>query len=298
MNNPFVSIIMSVFNDERYLPDSIESILSQTYKNFEFIIVNDGSSDSSLKILEHYAALDDRIVLLDQKNHGLTKSLNRALGICKGDYIARMDSDDISDSLRIEKQIDFLMKNQEYALVGTNVVKIDKNGKQLYINSTKYRDNSIRKTLKYRNCFAHGSVMINSKIISGKIRYDEDFKYAQDYKLWTSIAKSHKVANLKEPLYKLRIHDKSITQKNIEEQSIYAGIVAYEFHFQKNIDDIDDAIVHNKELRKKIGIILLFNGQAELSRRYLSKSDPYYYASKIAKILRMKRIKTLIKKIR
>jgi len=286
---------MSVYNDEKYLEEAILSILNQTYRGFEFIIINDGSTDSSQMIIEKYVELDNRIVFVNQKNIGLTKSLNRAIGLSKGKYIARMDSDDISLNTRFEKQVDFLEKNQKYALVGTNIIKIDTQGKELEVNKTQYSHMDIVKTFKIRNCIAHGSVMVNKELLQDNFLYDETFLYAQDYKLWASIAKKYQVKNLEEPLYKLRLHSESISKQKIEKQSIYAGIVAYEFETDKKLNNLDSEIILNQSLRKKIAIILLMNFELKLARKYLSRWHFLYYGTYFFELIDLKKFKSYFK---
>lgn len=296
MINPMISVIMSVYNDEKYLSKSIESILNQTYKNFEFIVINDGSIDESLDIIKKYSNIDKRIVVVNQNNIGLTKSLNKAIKLSKGKYIARQDSDDVSELDRFEKQIGFLENNSDYALVGTNISKIDKDDKLIEINSTKYSNEDIVKTFKKRNCIAHGSVMINKKLVGDKLYYDEEFEYAQDFRLWTKIATSFKIINLEEPLYKLRIHTNSISKQKIEKQSIYAGIVAYEFEQESKIYNIDEEVLSNIKLREKIGMILLMNLEPKMAMKYFLKSNKNYWIGFIFKYIDLNKLKNIIKK--
>lgn len=298
LSNPLVSIIMSVYNDEKYLSKSIESILNQTYTNIEFIIINDGSRDDSLDIIKKYYNIDDRIVLIDQKNIGLTKSLNKAIKLSNGKYIARQDSDDISVLNRFEKQIKFMEDNPNYALVGTNIIKIDKDDKQLEVNKTQYNYKDIVDTFKTRNCIAHGSVMINKELLKNELFYDENFKYAQDFRLWAKIAKNYKIANLEEPLYKLRIHNDSISKQKIEQQSVYAAVVAYEFDYNVIVSNINLEIKNNINLQKKIGIILLMNFQPHIAIKYFNKLDIYYWISFILKFINLKMIKNIIKRVK
>jgi glycosyltransferase involved in cell wall biosynthesis len=286
---------MSVYNDEKYVAQAIESILNQSYKNFEFIIINDGSIDGTFDILNQYKTKDSRIILINQENKGLTKSINIGINQAKGQYIARMDSDDISDLKRFSNQIEFLENNKDYALVGTNIEKIDENGSHIEINKTKYTNEDIHKTLCTRNCFAHGSVMINKNLVNEILTYDESFKYAQDYQLWTKIAKKFKVENLEEPLYKLRLHEKSISKEKIEQQSIYAGIVAYEFENNTNIDNLDIALQTNNLLRNKIGKILLMNQQPKLAKKYFNIFSVYYIISLIFQYINLYKLKRYFK---
>lgn len=295
MNNPIVSVIMSVYNDEKYVSLAIDSILKQSFEDFEFIIINDGSTDRTLEILKEYEQKDSRIVLIEQENRGLTKSLNIGIKKAKGKYIARMDSDDISDLQRFEKQIEFLEINKDYALIGTNVEKIDESGKHIEFNTTKYTNKEIQKTLSIRNCFAHGSVMINRTMIKDECYYDENFKYAQDYRLWAKIAKNFKVANLEEPLYSLRLHEKSISKTKLEDQAIYAGIISYEFESDKILNKFDTEIKNNNNLRKKIGIALLMQFKPDLAFKYFTFYSPYKYISLLMKIFDLKKLKSWVK---
>ncbi|RXK00110.1 glycosyl transferase family 2 [Arcobacter sp. CECT 8986] len=296
MNNPIiVSVIMSVYNDEKYVSIAIDSILKQSFENFEFIIINDGSIDRTLEILKKYKGKDSRIVLINQENKGLTKSLNIGIEKAKGKYIARMDSDDISYPERLQKQIEFLENNEEYGLLGTNVEKIDKNENHIEFNTTKYTNEEIQKILCIRNCFAHGSVMINKELVSKDLYYDEEFRYAQDYRLWTKIAKKFKVANLDESLYKLRLHENSISKEKIEEQSTYAGIVAYEFENNGKVDNLELEIKTNKKLKEKIGKILLMNQQPRLAKKYFSIFSLYYFVSIVFQYINIYKLRRFFK---
>ncbi len=130
MKSPIISVVMSVYNGDKYLREEIESILNQTFKDFEFIIVNDGSTDKSLEIIKSYN--DPRIVIIDQENTGLAKALNNGINIAKGRYIARMDQDDISNPERFEKQIEFLENLSEYVAIGSWSNHISEHGEYLY----------------------------------------------------------------------------------------------------------------------------------------------------------------------
>ena len=145
MSSPSISVVMPVFNNEQYLKESIESVLRQTYDNYEFIIINDGSTDSSKKIIEKFKQDDDRIILLTQKNLGITKSLNRAIKYSNGDYIARMDADDICDPKRFELQIQHMKKNPNIDIVGSMVSLISKKGETIkFMNDLPIEDYQIK----------------------------------------------------------------------------------------------------------------------------------------------------------
>ena len=217
MVNPKISVIMSVYNGERYLREAIESILNQTFADFEFIIVNDGSTDSSLEIIQSYQ--DERIrVINNEINIGLTKSLNKAITEAHGEYIARQDADDISLPNRFEEQLRYLEQHPETVLLGTSIYMIDEDGKTLG-KCTAMAEPS--KSLTKGNPFNHGSTMFKSEIVHKLGGYNELFRYCQDYELWLRMAKYYEVRNLKQVLYKLRSHDENIQFKKRDEAILY-----------------------------------------------------------------------------
>lgn len=219
---------MSVYNGEKYLREAIESILNQTFSNFEFIIINDKSSDRTWEILEGWSKKDPRIkIARNKKNIGLTKSLNKALKIARGEYIARQDVDDISLFGRLEKELCFLEENKEYGLVGTAFMEIDK-GKKLIGKLGRQRtkllrdDQNIRRNIIKFNPFCHSSVMFRKEVIEKVGGYNEKFLYAQDYEFWIRIIKYYKVANLQEVLVYKRYFSNMISNAYLRKQSLYA----------------------------------------------------------------------------
>ena len=145
MKTPKVTVLMSVYNGKKYLHESVGSILNQTFKDFEFVIINDGSTDGTEKILEEYSRIDKRIVLIHNKeNLGLTKSLNKGIKVARGEYIARMDMDDISASDRLKKEVEFLDHHQDYAVIGTFVKIMNKDSNLIYMLERPIEDKKIR----------------------------------------------------------------------------------------------------------------------------------------------------------
>jgi len=216
--NPKISVVMSVYNGEKHLRESIESILNQTSTDFEFIIVNDGSTDASPQIIKSYDDARTRIIN-NKKNIGLTKSLNKAIKEARGEYIARQDADDISLPNRLELQLEFLEKHPEVALLGTGIYVINENGDEI---EKRIMHPNPKKSLLKGNRFIHGSVMFRKSVIDELGAYNETLKYSQDYELWLRMSKKYNVRNLTAPLYKLRMHRGSILSKKVEEQQMYA----------------------------------------------------------------------------
>lgn len=215
--NPKVTVLMSVYNGERYLSAAIDSILKQTFTDFEFLIINDGSSDNTPKILKNYK--DARIKIINnQRNVGLTRSLNKGLHLAKGDYIARQDADDISLPERIQKQVDFMEENKNVVLLGTAISLIDEDGNIMRDIQYPISHFVIRKALKKHNCFCHGSVMFKKQYVRDLGGYREVFKTAQDYDVWLRLSEKHEVANLRDRVYQYRFNPSSVTFKKILNQ--------------------------------------------------------------------------------
>lgn len=221
MSSPLISVIMSVYNGEKYLSEAIESILVQTYKNFEFIIINDGSKDKSLEVINYYLEQDNRIVVISRENKGLIDSLNEGIKKAKGKYIVRMDADDISLPTRFEEQVKFMEGNPDIGISGSAVIRFGENIKTVTWKLLKNNE-AIKSELLFSSIFAHPSVIMNKKMIfKYNLFYDNQFLHAEDFELWTRIAKVTQMANLAKPLLKYRVVDNSMTRaanKNLGER--------------------------------------------------------------------------------
>ncbi len=216
-----ISVLMSVFNDEENVEKAILGILNQTYSNFEFLILDDASTDSTNKIIGKYQKSDKRIKLFrNEKNIGLTKSLNELLKIADGEFIARQDSDDISLIDRFEKQL-YELNSKD--IVGCSTRAIIKNSSRITPNKSYYFPKKF--VMNIKNPFVHGSLFINKSEILSIGGYDEEFYYAQDYKLMADLlAADKKVTILKEPLYILNLSN-NISTKFRKEQKYFADCV-------------------------------------------------------------------------
>jgi glycosyltransferase involved in cell wall biosynthesis len=210
---------MSVHNGSTFLNQALQSILDQTFADFEFIIVDDYSTDSSLQIIQEFAQKDPRIKIVhNQKNVGLTKSLNRAIQTAGGKYLARIDADDVSCKDRLEKQVGFLDSNTCYALVGTGAYIIDEGGK--VIREAKYPTTSreLKESLIKYNPFFHSSIMIRRQALDEVGLYNEYFRFAQDYELYFRLARKYELANLPNLLICYRETRHSITSVKNRQQ--------------------------------------------------------------------------------
>lgn len=215
--NPKISVVMSVYNGARHLREAIDSVLNQTFSNFEFIIVNDASTDRSRDIVLSYS--DPRIVLIEnERNEGITRSLNKGLRAAQGLFIARQDADDISEPQRLEVEVDFLERFPDVGLVGTHAAFIDRKGRVFGTWETPATHEEIVKGMQYGNCFCHGSVMVRKRCLDTVGFYREAFKYAQDYDLWLLVSEQYRTANISMPLYRMRRSPDTISRSRHSEQ--------------------------------------------------------------------------------
>ncbi len=224
---PKISVLMPVYNpEEDYLREAIESIQNQTYSDFEFIIINDGSTNNTKQVILSYD--DSRIKYFEnEENLGLIKTLNRGLGLAAGQYIARMDADDISLPERFAKQVDYLDKNEDIDVLGTWFKKIPKN-KIVKMPTT---DKDIKNLLLFVCCsMGHPTVMIRKSTLDKyDFKYNEEYKHAEDYGLWLSMADKAKFANLPEVLLNYRWHNTNISVTKSEEQSKITNKLRHEY---------------------------------------------------------------------
>jgi glycosyltransferase involved in cell wall biosynthesis len=210
-----VTVLMPVFNGELYLKEAMESILNQTFSNFELLIINDGSSDSSHEIICSFD--DDRIVYINNKtNQGIVAALNEGLRLSRGKYIARMDADDMASLDRLEVQYRFLAKNTGYKLCGTNAIAINSEGKETAKIRRPHIPARVKALQLFRNAFIHPTIMADAEVMKS-FGYAKAYEYAEDYLLFSQIAMHHKVINLNYNGIKYRIHNESISAKKRNE---------------------------------------------------------------------------------
>lgn len=213
---PLVSVVMGVYNGGKYLRESIDSILNQTYTDFEFIIIDDGSTDNSKDIIGSYG--DPRIITVSRENRGLVSTLNEAIDLAKGEYIARQDDDDISSLDRLQKEVDYLNREKNIVLVGSSIGVIDENGDKTAEHRVLLNDLEIRAELSIRSPFAHGSVMFRRDAAVKAGVYRDAFWPAEDFDLWVRLSNQGKMANIDELLYLYRLNDQGISAQNTASQ--------------------------------------------------------------------------------
>ena len=262
-----ITVIMSTYKeDERLLRESIESILNQTYKDFEYIIILDyPDNDVHKSVIEEYALKDDRIhFYINEKNMGLTDSLNRGLSLCHGEYIARMDADDISLPDRLERQMKYLEKNH-YDLIGGITEMINENGSLLYsIKSVPTDPKKINKALRYSQCIAHPTWLGKKEVFEKNAGY-RHMPLCEDYDFTLrAVLNGFVISNLNEPVLKYRMTSNSISRSNLFEQYLYMSYITNEY---KNncIASVDKAYAYvqqhlnEKDSNKYLKANVIFN---------------------------------------
>lgn len=210
-----VTVLMSVYNDEAYLAEAIESILNQTYKDFEFLIFDDASTDNSFRILEYYAKKDRRIKLITNKiNRGLGYNLNRGVEIAESPWIARMDADDLANPNRLQLQLNYVQAHPDTSIVGGCAVDIDRRGNIVSQRKVPTQHKQI-KELIWTNPFIHGTVLFKRDAILAVGSYSPSLAKRQDYELWFRCAQAGlKFANLPQPLIRYRFTDNTLQRNN------------------------------------------------------------------------------------
>jgi len=253
-----VTVLMSVYNGEKYLREAIDSILKQTFKDFEFLIINDGSTDSTAEILKSYQ--DPRIKIINnEKNVGLTKSLNEGLKLAKGEYIARMDADDISMPERLQKQVNILERKPDLGVVGTWCYIIDEKDNIKYEVKDDRNPVILRWKLLFDNVFVHSSVMMRKKAYEDNGGYNLELEASQDYDLWSRIAKEWQIGLVPRILCHWRERtEHSITIEKNKTQKVMARKVSV-----RNINELTNGRLSQRQC---IYLHNLFNGYHELDK--------------------------------
>lgn len=218
--SPRISVLMPAYNAEKYIAESIESILNQTFPDFEFIIINDGSTDNTAKIIRQYARRDKRIKFIDnRKNQGLIAVLNQGLDLCSGEYIARMDSDDISLPTRFEKQVAYMDANSDVGILGTSIMQFTNNGDE---NPSQKKSCVSYMDVAFNCPVCHPSAMMRRAVLEKYgLRYRPEYLHAEDYDLWAQAVLVTKIHNLPDILLRYRWHNSniSVTEKAPQAQT-------------------------------------------------------------------------------
>lgn len=217
---PQLSIVLPVFNAERYLTDAIESVLNQTFTNFELIILNDGSTDQSIKVINHFAEKDSRVVVVDRENRGLVATLNQGIQLARANLIARMDADDVCDLHRFERQFDYLETNSNCVAVGSRILLIDPDGLpiKVFVDVLQHDEIDSGNMFGVGSHICHPTVMFRRDAVLLVGGYRDEFRHAEDVDLFLRLAEVGKLANLREVLLNYRQHLNSVGYAHTQAQ--------------------------------------------------------------------------------
>jgi glycosyltransferase involved in cell wall biosynthesis len=239
---PKISVLMTVYNQEKFISESIDSVLNQTFPDFEFIIINDGSTDNSLKIIKKFSKLDKRIKIFSKCNSGVTRSLNYGLKKCQANWIARIDADDIADLDRFKIQYNKIKKKKSLVLVGSNCKEIDSDGK---INSFHvYPKNDIDLKFNLENLkkfFPHSSYLFSREAAKKINGYRNFIKRSQDYDLSLRLSVIGKIACINRFLVSVRKHSNQVSDEDSGFRQLVDARIALYSHLSKSVG-IDDPI--------------------------------------------------------
>lgn len=277
--------MLPIYNAEKYLCQAIDSILCQSFTNFEIVAINDGSSDSSLRILQDYCKKDSRVIVLtNEHNIGLQRTLNKAICIANGEFIARMDADDISYRKRFEKQVEFLNENQSVFAVGTSVKLFGST-----ISKTIYAPASfleVRLRAIFETPLMHPTVMFRRDLfLNKKLKYSEKNCSTEDYALWVEMMKFGELRNINLPMLKYRVLPNSISslarRKNAERRAnehrtIFRDVMAIwnyvpsHYELDTHVEMFCDSEIPKKEIKE---YVTWHKKLQQLTCRYIDPSD-------------------------
>jgi glycosyltransferase involved in cell wall biosynthesis len=272
---PRVTVLMSVYNGEKYLSEAIDSILGQTFEDFEFLIIDDGSTDSSSEVIRSYT--DPRIRLIKNgENIGLTCSLNKGLKLARGEYIARMDADDISLPERLEREIAIADVHPEITVVTTgfanfvNSFRKDNKDSENKVGVDEIEWIGFEDLLEGNKVF-HGSVLFRRKNILDIGGYDERLPKAQDYDLWLRVSRNAEIIKLKRILFLRRLHFDCVSIKGLTKQEYYADMVKRKNEFACRSSNKSQSLLQKYRYRKRAMIRLRGYGSLFLQDNYIKK---------------------------
>lgn len=258
-SSPRVSVIISTFEGEKYLREALDSILNQTLEDFELIVVNDGSTDSTSKILG--GLKDERLVLIENGvNLGIAASQNKAIAIARGKYVALQDHDDISLPERLQLQVDFLDRHPEISLVSSNVWRVDEAGKKNQFLEHPARDIDVRWGFLFGCPIFHTTVMLRRAVLDEGPAYSEDYGVCCDYELLSRIVSKHQVSQIPRPLVKWRSHPDSTSSRRATE--IVKEVLEIS---RRNMSDVVGRGEIYPKIWRGVELLLLMNAGAEVN---------------------------------
>jgi len=278
---PQVSVILPVYNGEEYISESIDSILTQTFQNFELILIDDGSTDKTSEILNSYKYRDNRISLISRDNRGLIYSLNEGIDKSSGRYIARMDADDISHKDRLNNQFEFMEENKDIGVLGSDIQIINHQGELGKVYHFPEQHQLIIWAMLFLCPIAHPTVMMRRHLVINAGKYSENAKHAEDYELWHRLYRVTKFANLPHVLLMLRKHSSNVTNLEANQHLMNSASVSASFISEclgRPVDDslvscmIKNKVVKNGEADKVYDLLSELNAMQHVDRPAFKKA--------------------------
>ena len=258
---PQVSVVTSIYNGEAYLEECVNSILNQTFQDFEYIILNNGSTDRTPEILKSYS--DPRLRIIHQENLGIVRSLNKGITLSSGDLIARLDADDYSLPQRLEKQVAFMEQYPKIVFCGTRYKELIGGGYFSPMVQLFEKDEDIRKNISCFNPFSHSTILLRKKTFLESGSYKEKFEYSHDYELWVRMLKIGSASILNEELSVVRLTEQSTSYDNRRKQKLEALYIRWDAFRQFRADPLTFMYYYLKSL---CGLLLP-------SKRHLNRLD-------------------------
>ena len=254
---PLTSVVITVFNGERFLREAIDSVLSQTFRDFELIIINDGSTDGTAAMLDSYARSDPRVRVYHEEHKGRVESLNRGCGLARGKYIALMDADDVSTPDRLERQIGFLENHEKVGLLGGAFEGIDDQGRWVFLEQLPLEDEPIRAAFRsFSFPVCNPTVVMRKQAFDATGGYRAQFLHAEDYDFFYRIIEGWRVANLSDVVLRKRIHSKQISVCHLR-QEILSHLAAHALALARQRDSVEPPCQEpliSEEFLEKLGV--------------------------------------------
>ncbi len=268
-----VSVVMSVFNGQKFLSAAVDSILSQTFSDFEFLIIDDGSTDGTAEILNGFASRDSRVRIFRQENKGRAVSLNIGIGLAKGRYIARMDADDVALAYRLEEQIEFIERHPEICVLGGGVELVNSTGSLIKVYQPPLVDAEIKLAMRRYNPMCHPSVILRKEVAIAAGGYRKALLDADDYDLWLRMTERGEIGNLGSTILRYRLHSEQASIRNMRHQTlcVLASRAAASLRKSGHLDPLASINEVTLELVRTLGV-----SAAEIQQQFL---EVYQYWS-------------------
>jgi glycosyltransferase involved in cell wall biosynthesis len=277
MTSPAVTVLMPVYNADRFVTETVETILAQTFWDFEFLIINDGSTDRSEQILRDYAARDVRIRLVSRPNTGYVAALNEGLGLARGEFVARIDADDLSGPRRLELQVERMRREPDLVALGSNASAIDEDGLPLGDYSVPSTHEEIDAShLRGSSAIHHPAVMLRPEAVKRVGGYRRHLMPCEDFDLWLRLAEVGRVANLSENLLTKRLFAGSAVATNLEKQEKLVKEILDETWQRRGLEGTPQMpprrLRDRVDLYRQWGWMALRGGHLKSSRRYAMRA--------------------------